>query len=72
MYSEEHNIAAHSILEDISTHTVKLDLDGINQALAIVIGAIRKSLHDNNLQALRKTVRELDDILNPRDKKEYS
>ena len=72
MYSEEPNIAAHSILEDISTHTVKLDLDGTNQALAIVIGAIRKSLHDNNLQALRKVVREVDKILNPTDKKMLS
>lgn len=66
--AEEPTVAAHLILEDILTHTANLDWDGTNQALAIVIGAIRKSLHDNDPQALRKLVREVDEILNPRDK----
>ncbi len=61
--------AAYLILEDLLTHTVNLDWDGTNQALAVVIGAIRNSLADNDSEALKRLVCELDEILNPHDKR---
>lgn len=69
---EDPAYAAYLILEDLLTHTVNLDWDGTNQALAIVIATIRKSLADNDPEALKRLVRELDETLNPMDKKYLS
>lgn len=64
--------AAYLILEDLLTHTISLDLDGTNQALALVVAVIRKGLTDADPRALREAVRKLDESLNPSDKKYMS
>lgn len=64
--------AAYLILEDLLTHTVNLDWDGTNQALALVIAVIRKGLTEADPQALRDAVRKLEEALNPSDKKYMS
>lgn len=64
--------AAYLILEDLLTHTISLDWDGTNQALALVVAVIRKGLTDADPQALREAVRKLDEALNPSDKKYMS
>ena len=66
---EDPALAGYLILEDLLTHTVNLDWNGTNQALAIVVATIRKSLYDNDPQALRNIVREVDEILNSGDKR---
>lgn len=69
---EEPSLAAYLILEDLLTHTINLDWNKTNQALAIVIATIKKSVEDNDPQALKNLVRELDEILNPINKKYLS
>lgn len=60
--------AAYLILEDLLMHTVNLDWDGTNQALAIVVAGIKNGLADNDPEALKEMVRKLDETLNPIDK----
>ena len=62
---DDPTIAAYLILEDLLTHTINLDWDGTNQALALVITVIRKGLTDGDPQSLREAVRKLDEALNP-------
>lgn len=69
---EDTTYATYLILEDLLMHTVNLGWDGTNQSLAIVIATIRKSLADNDSEALKRLVRELDEILIPMDKKYLS
>lgn len=51
--AKEPVIAANLILEDLLTHTVNFDLHETNQAIAIVLAIIRKSLDCNDPQALK-------------------
>lgn len=55
------------ILEDMVMHTQKLDRKHLNLTFAIVLSVIKKSMSDDEPEALKRIVEELDAMLKEAD-----